>query len=196
MSRVIDELTLEPGTSELQQLTKQIFAGLENDHDINVEDIRLHFADGIIYLEGNVATLRDRIMAGTLAAQHAPAGMVVNNLNIGYRTDHVLKRISSRYIYFESGISELSAAAKSVLDSIRTDLSSITYNKLVIFGHSDSTGSAGLNARLSFRRAAAARDYLISKGLPLQQVELQALGASRPADGTIRTDRRVHFSVY
>jgi OOP family OmpA-OmpF porin len=38
--------------------------------------------------------------------------------------------------------------------------------KLGVYGHTDNSGSDDVNVPLSEKRAAAVRDYLLSKGLP------------------------------
>ena len=67
-------------------------------------------------------------------------------------------------------------------------------------GHTDTTGSAGLNQRLSEQRAAAVRDFLISQGLTAQKLTFVGRGFAVPvadndsADGR-RKNRRVELII-
>lgn len=70
--------------------------------------------------------------------------------------------------------------------------------KVLVVGHSDSTGGAELNQRLSEQRARAVGDILASAGIPKQDIYYQGAGASRPlADNTSESgraqNRRVEF---
>ena len=50
-----------------------------------------------------------------------------------------------------------------------------------ISGHTDTYGDEAYNRALSTRRAAAARDALIRSGVPEDRIDLEGLGADRPA---------------
>ncbi|MCY1499617.1 type VI secretion system peptidoglycan-associated domain protein [compost metagenome] len=70
--------------------------------------------------------------------------------------------------------------------------------KVLVVGHTDSTGSAELNQRLSEARARAVGDILAAVGIPKQDIYYQGAGASRPvADNTSEDgrakNRRVEF---
>lgn len=70
--------------------------------------------------------------------------------------------------------------------------------RLVVVGHTDSTGPLAYNQRLSERRAAAVRDVLVEAGVEAGRIELRGFGMTRPvasnADGTGRAmNRRVEF---
>lgn len=70
--------------------------------------------------------------------------------------------------------------------------------KVLVVGHTDSTGGAELNQRLSEQRARAVGDILASAGIARQDIYYQGAGASRPlADNTSEAgraqNRRVEF---
>lgn len=70
--------------------------------------------------------------------------------------------------------------------------------RLVVVGHTDSTGPLAYNHRLSVRRAAAVREVLVDAGVDAGRIELRGFGMTRPvasnADGTGRAmNRRVEF---
>ena len=55
-------------------------------------------------------------------------------------------------------------------------------SKFHIEGHTDSTGSAAINAKLSEARANAVRDYLIAKGFNADHLTAKGYGPSQPID--------------
>ena len=62
------------------------------------------------------------------------------------------------------------------LDKIRgTDLEMV-----IATGHTDSVGTDAYNQALSERRAAAVKDYLVSKGIPAAKVTTIGKGESQP----------------
>ena len=73
------------------------------------------------------------------------------------------------------------------------------YN-LVISGHTDNTGSASKNQKLSGERARACYDYLLAQGIDELRMNHVGYGESRPIanNNTLRgrsLNRRVEFSV-
>ncbi|HET9959706.1 MAG TPA: OmpA family protein, partial [Polyangiaceae bacterium] len=84
-------------------------------------------------------------------------------------------------VIFASGRAELLPGARNKLDQVATALAQAGQSgKIVVEGHTDSRGSASMNEELSQRRAAAVRDYLISKGVSADRMEAQGMGPSRP----------------
>jgi outer membrane protein OmpA-like peptidoglycan-associated protein len=56
---------------------------------------------------------------------------------------------------------------------------------MVVEGHTDSQGSDDLNLKLSEDRAAAVRDYLVSRGVAADRLSAVGVGEKRPiADNT------------
>ena len=60
--------------------------------------------------------------------------------------------------------------------------------KVKISGHTDSKGKAEYNIALSKRRARAARNYLISKGIPAYRINAIVFGESTPVKSNINQD--------
>ena len=84
-------------------------------------------------------------------------------------------------VIFASGKADLLPGARAKLNQVAIALAeSDPQQKIVVEGHTDSRGSDALNQDLSARRAAAVRNYLVSKGLAPERVVAQGLGPSRP----------------
>lgn len=94
-------------------------------------------------------------------------------------------------VKFASNAAELSDAAKRDLDVavhyLREDAS---LRRVLIRGHTDEKGSAGNNEALAARRAAAVRNYLVSRGVPAELLWLRTMGETEPEDQNWTPDGR------
>ena len=59
-------------------------------------------------------------------------------------------------------------------------LKDVTWQTITTTGHTDSTGSAAYNQRLSARRAHAVKSYLVGKGLAPTMIHTMARAAATP----------------
>jgi outer membrane protein OmpA-like peptidoglycan-associated protein len=78
------------------------------------------------------------------------------------------------------GSSELGSASYPALDEIVDVLEKNPSVKVEIEGHTDSTGSAALNQRLSEQRAQAVLEYLVRKGIDRKRLSAKGYGLTRP----------------
>jgi outer membrane protein OmpA-like peptidoglycan-associated protein/opacity protein-like surface antigen len=85
-----------------------------------------------------------------------------------------------RGVTFETGRSALKPDSYTILDIVAASLVANPDIKIEISGHTDNTGSATTNTRLSQARAAAVRAYLASKGVAPQRMIAKGYGPSRP----------------
>jgi outer membrane protein OmpA-like peptidoglycan-associated protein len=72
--------------------------------------------------------------------------------------------------------------------------------RVTIEGHTDDTGSAATNRKLSQARAEAVRDYLVGKGVEASRLEAKGFGPDRPVQSNKTkagrdANRRVEFVV-
>lgn len=83
---------------------------------------------------------------------------------------------------FRTGSSSLSQAGKTKLSALARTLTSsgTTISRLLIEGHTDSSGSAAMNQALSLKRANAVADYLASQGIMRSSMETAGRGESSP----------------
>lgn len=84
----------------------------------------------------------------------------------------------ARMIFFDWGKAELSGDAKSTLDRVTAEFEASGQPLITLRSHSDRSGSAATNLRVSRIRAAAAADYLRAKGVADDSIRIVALGES------------------
>jgi len=82
---------------------------------------------------------------------------------------------------FSVGSFQLKPSAKAKLDELAAQLDQFDYDRIHITGHTDPTGSAQLNERLSRQRAEAVKRYFVTKGLPAEKILTEGMGSSMPA---------------
>lgn len=83
-------------------------------------------------------------------------------------------------VTFDVDRSEITPRFMDVLDSVSLVLKEYEKTLIDITGHTDSTGDAGYNLRLSERRAESVGSYLIRTGILSQRIATQGLGEGRP----------------
>ncbi|MEQ1161211.1 OmpA family protein [Acinetobacter calcoaceticus] len=108
--------------------------------------------------------------------------------------------LKNRIIEFESGSAVLTDAGQKILDEMAVALNKVGGKKVKIVGHTDSSGDATKNLKLSQDRALAVKNYLISKSIPADHLSAEGLGSSKPvADNTSpegrKKNRRIEFTV-
>ncbi|MDX1587657.1 MAG: OmpA family protein [Oleiphilaceae bacterium] len=98
-----------------------------------------------------------------------------------------------RQLRFAFDTSELSARDQSLLSAHARFLKARPDYRLTISGHTDASGPAGYNRRLSYRRAQSVALFLQGKGVDPAQLEVTGLGSDRPRAGEPHQQRRVEL---
>ena len=103
-------------------------------------------------------------------------------------------------INFASGRSTLLSSSHGILNSVALVIRDNAHITVRIEGHTDSQGGDDMNQRLSERRAAAVRTYLLSQGVEAERLESVGFGESRPVESNRSpegraTNRRVEFHI-
>jgi len=114
--------------------------------------------------------------------------------------DREVLTFAMKAVQFQLGKATLTNESFSVLNQIVSIMNKYPDYKLSIDGHTDNTGAAEVNRKLSESRAKACRDYLMTKGIPESRMSYQGFGPTRPiADNSTysgRTlNRRVEFNL-
>ena len=85
-------------------------------------------------------------------------------------------------VFFGYDRFDLSAEARSVLERQAAWLRQYPNVRILVAGNCDERGTREYNLALGARRAAAARDYLVSLGVNASRVETVSYGKERPLD--------------
>ncbi|HEX2167517.1 MAG TPA: OmpA family protein [Longimicrobiales bacterium] len=110
-------------------------------------------------------------------------------------------------VTFDSGLlfdfdsSVVKGAARSNLADLATSLREYPDTEVLIVGHTDSQGSDSYNQGLSERRAEAAKNYLVTQGVPANRIRTEGLGESEPVasndtDAGRAENRRVEVAIF
>jgi outer membrane protein OmpA-like peptidoglycan-associated protein len=108
---------------------------------------------------------------------------------------------ATKYINFDFNKATLKASSYPKLEQMVQILNEYPDYSLSIAGHTDNVGNDDYNLRLSYERAASARKYMVSKGIPAERIESRGYGETKPiADNKTKAgqalNRRVDFDPY
>jgi OOP family OmpA-OmpF porin len=95
-------------------------------------------------------------------------------------------------VTFQFNSAELTPNSHAVLDEVAVSLQKHPQLKVELQGYTDSTGPADYNLKLSQRRADSVRAYLISKGVPAEQLTTKGYGMASPIDTNKTPQGRAH----
>ena len=112
----------------------------------------------------------------------------------------VSENINLKGVNFETGSANLTQASFPILDEAAATLLKHPSLKLEVGGHTDNTGSAAGNDRLSQKRAETVMNYLVSKGIKAETLSAKGYGSSKPIadNGTTEgkaKNRRVELKI-
>ena len=96
--------------------------------------------------------------------------------------DNMLAKVGST-VYFDYDESSLTVEAQATLDRQAAFLKANPSIRIVIEGHCDERGTREYNLALGDRRASAASDYLVAKGVNASRLTTISFGKERPAVG-------------
>ena len=107
--------------------------------------------------------------------------------------------VSAR-ILFEYDQAELSEQARATLDAKVPLLNANPGMRIRVAGHTDDRGSDEYNLALGQRRAAAAKRYLVQRGIDAGRIEVISLGEEQPAtpgsdESAWSQNRRAEFEI-
>ncbi len=108
----------------------------------------------------------------------------------------------SQMIHFAFDKAVIRPQSYPILDDVASIIKSneASISKVMVEGHTDSIGSDAYNQRLSDRRAASVKTYLVNKGISAGMLDTVGYGESKPiatnttAEGRAK-NRRVQFKV-
>jgi len=103
-------------------------------------------------------------------------------------------------VFFELDKSDLSAEGRSALQKDADWMKKWTGTVVTVEGHADSRGSSEYNLALGDRRANAAKEYLVSLGIPGGRLTVVSKGKEQPFcaeenESCWQQNRRGHFVI-
>jgi outer membrane protein OmpA-like peptidoglycan-associated protein len=159
------------------------------------------FAQSVVhYREGQAVDPVD--VARILTVTPAPRGVKTRSLRLLDDAPPSVEAPSSGTlslpVRFAFDSAEVAPSARAQLDALAAGIKLLPVaQKVVVEGHTDAAGSDTYNLRLSQRRAAAVKTYLVSvHGIDAARLKDVGFGEYRPIDGTdplAPENRRVQF---
>ncbi len=117
-------------------------------------------------------------------------------VNVVQTADNQLKLEIPSDISFDPGRYDIKPNLRPILDRFATTLNQNPVTRITIVGHTDSTGSDAVNNPLSVNRAAATRDYLVSRGVATSRISIDGRGSREPvADNSTTAGRAMNRRV-
>jgi peptidoglycan-associated lipoprotein len=103
-------------------------------------------------------------------------------------------------LFFELDSAEVSPAGQATLQADAAVMKKFPAWQITIEGHCDERGTAEYNLALGERRAVAAKNYLVSLGIPADKLRIVSYGKEFPFDAghddaAWQKNRRAHFVI-
>lgn len=144
------------------------------------------------------AELAERQKQEAIRQKEQMRARLLNQLNQVLETKDTARglMVSMPDVLFDSGQYTLKPAARERLARISGIVLAYPDLRLEIEGHTDSIGSDQYNQRLSEKRAATVRDYLLDTHVPLSNMTARGLGKNDPiADNSTPSGRKLNRRV-
>lgn len=125
-----------------------------------------------------VLVLVAAVLAVAACAKKPPVGGAGGPAVPGSQQDFVVN-VGDR-VFFTVDSSELNATSRSTLDKQAAWLAQYSNYSITVEGHADERGTREYNIALGARRAAATRNYLVSRGIPASRIQTISYGKERP----------------
>jgi OOP family OmpA-OmpF porin len=114
--------------------------------------------------------------------------------------DLLEKGLATLGINFATNSASISPSSHAAMDEVAAILQANPTIKVEVGGHSDSTGAAAYNQKLSLRRADSVKNYLVAKGVSADQLVAKGYGESQPVASNLtvegrKENRRIEFKV-
>ena len=195
---VINELRI------LQPLVDEAVSGLnvvEGGESVVETDPAASPISRVVTLTGSVDSEEDSAAAEAAARSVEGVTEVVNLLEVVGPTDEdITTELNQLFdlepIQFRSGSDEILAESLPTLDSaVRILREAAADIRLEVQGYTDTSGGDQANQRLSERRAAAVRDYLVEGGVNADALTSRGFGETTQFGTELADNRRVRFAL-
>lgn len=172
-----------------------------------VRNAGLGLAGQNVTVRGDVRSAADKDAVAADLTGALPTGFTLaNEINVVAAppevaaADSLIKAALIQPIPFATGTATLGDGASAILDKVAEALTQYPSVKVTVEGHTDNTGNAAANQRLSEARAQSAMKYLADKGIAADRMTAVGYGQTRPVadnatDEGKAQNRRVVFST-
>lgn len=130
-------------------------------------------------LAGCAKNPADELIDGVSGGANGRNGVAHNGVATPGSAQDFVSNVGDR-IFFESDLTELSSTAQATLDKQAEWLTRYGRYSFTIEGHADERGTREYNFALGSRRAEAAKNYLISRGIGGNRIRTTSFGKERP----------------
>lgn len=89
-------------------------------------------------------------------------------------------KVRSYFVFFDWNSAEMTETAMKVIESVADDARRNQAGQVAVIGHTDSSGSADYNLKLSQTRATNVGRALVGQGIPARMISLDARGEQNP----------------
>lgn len=120
-------------------------------------------------------------MSGAGAINQGAGGIIPGSANDPASTAYFQQAIGDRVLFMVDQAT-LTSTGQATLEGQATWLNTNTDYQAVIEGHADEQGTREYNLALGARRANAAREYLVSRGVAGNRLRVVSYGKERPIE--------------
>lgn len=122
---------------------------------------------------------KDLMPKGTCEPKAAPAAEEAKPAPAGVKPSAEKVTVSADALFdFDKAV--LRPEGKAKLDELASKAEALKLEAIIAVGHADRFGTAKYNQKLSERRAAAVKDYLVGKGIAADRVYTEGKGSTQP----------------
>lgn len=90
------------------------------------------------------------------------------------------RKLILKDVFFDTDKAVIRETGKAKLDEVAASLGEWGKVRIEVAGHTDSTGSAAYNKKLSKKRAEAVKAYLVGKGIEAERLQAVGYGEAKP----------------
>ena len=99
-------------------------------------------------------------------------------------------KYKAQAVTFATGSNKLTAAGRNELNHLAEFLRTYPDAKIILIGHTDTTGSDEVNDRISLERAESSKEYLVTKGIDQDRIAVEGRGSKEPVASNKTTKGR------
>lgn len=138
-----------------------------------------------------VAKVEEKVITAPVVAEVKPI-KVADDYCVN--SDKVLTEFG-REITFDVNSTRIVSRMHSALSNVVETISKCESTNFVIIAHTDKDGDADYNLKLANKRAAAVKDYLVTKGISADRLTILAYGEYASTSGDKAANRRISFKI-